>query len=109
MDQAAPYGFDFDRNGDPQAGLAINGVEGYAAVPLLVRQLTLSGWVQHWFAQPNRVYLPTNLGRAALTFNGVYKAGFATRQEAYEEARPATWSPPSGWRWWRTTSRCRTT
>jgi hypothetical protein len=75
VDQAAPYGFDFDRFGTPQPGLAINGVEGYASVPLLVRQLTLSGWVQHWFNQPNRVYLPTNLGRAAVTFNGVYKEG----------------------------------
>jgi hypothetical protein len=75
LDQAAPYGFSFDRTAPPQPGLALTGVEAYASVPLLVRQLTLSGWYQRWLGQPDRPYLPSQLGRAAIQFNGVYKQG----------------------------------
>ena len=75
VDETAPYGFGYDRFGELHPGLAINGVEAYASVPLIWRELTLQGWYQRWFDAPDRVYLPTQLGRAAVQFNGVYKGG----------------------------------
>ncbi|HEX6746615.1 MAG TPA: hypothetical protein VF092_04915 [Longimicrobium sp.] len=75
LDQAVPYGFAFDREVPPEPGLAATGVEAYASVPLYFRQLTLSGWYQRWLDAPDRRYLPTQLGRASIQFNGVYKQG----------------------------------
>lgn len=75
LDQAAPYGFAFDRTAPLQPGLNVTGVEAYASIPLLVRQLTLSGWYQRWLNTPDRPYLPQQLGRASIQFNGVYKQG----------------------------------
>ncbi|HYH81543.1 MAG TPA: Plug domain-containing protein [Longimicrobium sp.] len=75
LDQAAPYGFVYDRLAPLQPGLAATGVEAYASVPLLVRQLSLQGWYQRWLDTPDRPYLPSQLGRAAVQFNGVYKDG----------------------------------
>ncbi|HEX9935844.1 MAG TPA: hypothetical protein VGB15_01930 [Longimicrobium sp.] len=75
LDTAVPYGFDYDRMAPLQPGLALNGVEAYASIPLFFRQLTLQGWYQRWLDTPDRPYLPTQLGRAAVQFNGVYKGG----------------------------------
>jgi hypothetical protein len=75
LDQAVPYGFAFDRDAPPLPGLNVTGVEAYASVPLYFRQLTLSGWYQRWLNTPDRPYLPSQLGRAAIQFNGVYKQG----------------------------------
>jgi hypothetical protein len=75
LDQAVPYGFAFDRTAPVQPGQQLTGVEGYASIPLLVRQLTLSGWYQRWTEAPDRPYLPQQVGRASLQFHGVYKQG----------------------------------
>ncbi|HET7233346.1 MAG TPA: Plug domain-containing protein [Longimicrobium sp.] len=75
LETATPYGFAYDRSQPLQPGLAVTGVEAYGSVPLLVRQLTLQGWYQRWLDTPDRPYLPTQLGRAAVQFNGVYKGG----------------------------------
>jgi len=75
LDTAVPYGFAYDRAQPLQPGLAITGVEAYASLPLLWRELTLQGWYQRWPDAPDRPYLPTQLGRAAVQFNGVYKQG----------------------------------
>ncbi|HET7463165.1 MAG TPA: Plug domain-containing protein [Longimicrobium sp.] len=75
LDSAVPYGFAYDRTLSPKPGLAITGVEAYASLPLIWRELTLQGWYQRWLDAPDRPYLPTQLGRAAVQFNGVYKQG----------------------------------
>jgi hypothetical protein len=75
LDQVVPYGFAFDRGAGPQPAANITGVEAYGSVPLYFRQLTLSGWYQRWLNTPDRPYLPAQLGRASLQFNGVYKQG----------------------------------
>jgi len=75
VDETAPFGFAYDRLADPQPGLAVNGIEAYASLPLIWRQLTLQGWYQRWLDTPDRLYLPPQLGRAAVQFNGVYKDG----------------------------------
>ncbi len=75
VDTAVPYGFFYDRRAEPQEGMNLNGVEAYVSVPLLVRELTLQGWYQRWLDTPGRPYLPTQLGRAAVQFNRVYKGG----------------------------------
>ncbi|HEX8904091.1 MAG TPA: hypothetical protein VF771_04575, partial [Longimicrobiaceae bacterium] len=75
LDQAAPYGFVYDRGEPLQPGLNATGVEAYGSIPLYFRQLTLSGWYQRWLNTPDRPYLPSQVGRAAVQFNGVYKQG----------------------------------
>ncbi|HSU16613.1 Plug domain-containing protein [Longimicrobium sp.] len=75
LDQAAPYGFAFDRAAPVQPGLNVTGVEAYGSIPLYFRQLTLNGWYQRWLNTPDRPYLPSQLGRASVQFNGVYKQG----------------------------------
>lgn len=75
LDTTAGYGFLYDNLAPLEPGLAIKGVEAYGSVPLLWRELTLQGWYQRWFDAPDRHYLPTQLGRAAVQFNGVYKQG----------------------------------
>lgn len=75
VDQTAPYGLLFDQGAVPRDGLDISGVEVYGRIPLYYRQLTLEGWWQRWLNTPDRLYLPAQLGRAALQFRGVYKGG----------------------------------
>jgi hypothetical protein len=75
VDQTAPYGVEFDQGAPLQPGLSASGVEAYARVPLYFRQLTFEGWWQRWLSSPDRIYLPTQLGRAALQFRGVYYGG----------------------------------
>lgn len=75
VDQTAPYGWWYDRVAGLRPGLAVNGVEAYGSVPLLVPGLTLSGWYERWFGTPDRTYLPAQLGRAALQYNRVFKQG----------------------------------
>jgi len=75
VEQTAPYGVGFDVGAPLQPGLAISGVEAYGSVPLYWRELTLDGWYQRWLNVPDRVYLPGQLGRAAIQFRGRYKAG----------------------------------
>src|SRR5699024_9473163 len=73
VDRTAPYGVAFDQGAPVQPGLAASAVEVYGSVPLYCREPTLEGWYQRWLNAPDRVYLPTQLGRAAVQFHGVYK------------------------------------
>ena len=75
VDQTVPYGVEFDRGAPLQPGLALTGVEAYGSLPLYWRELTLEGWYQRWLKVPDRVYLPSQFGRAAIQFRGLYKGG----------------------------------
>ena len=75
VDRTAPYGVEFDLAAPVQPGLKASGVEAYARVPLYWRELTFEGWWQRWLSSPDRIYLPTQLGRAALQFRKVYYGG----------------------------------
>jgi hypothetical protein len=75
VEQTAPYGVPFDVGAPLQPGLAVSGVEAYGSIPLYFRELTLEGWYQRWLKVPDRVYLPAQLGRAAIQFRGRYKGG----------------------------------
>jgi len=75
VEQTAPYGVGFDLGAPLQPGLAISGVEAYGSIPLYFRGLTLEGWYQRWLNAPDRVNLPTQLGRVAVQFHDVYKNG----------------------------------
>jgi len=99
VDRTAPYGVEFDVGAPTQAGLSINGVEAYARVPLYWRQLTFEGWWQRWLNDPDRVYLPTQLGRAALQFRGVYYAGNlepTVRLEVVGHDQELSWDQAAG-------------
>jgi hypothetical protein len=75
VEQTAPYGVGFDVGAPLQPGLAVSGIEAYGSLPLYWRELTLEGWYQRWLKVPDRVYLPAQLGRAAIQFRRVYFAG----------------------------------
>jgi hypothetical protein len=75
VDETAPFGVAFDRGAPLQPGHSASGVEAYGSVPLYWRELTLEGWYQRWLNVPDRVYLPAQLGRAAIQFRGLYKTG----------------------------------
>jgi len=75
VQQTAPYGVPFDLGAPLQPGLAVSGVEAYGSIPLYYRELTLEGWYQRWLNVPDRVYLPAQLGRAAIQFRARYKGG----------------------------------
>ena len=96
VDQAAPYGVPFDAAAPVQPGLNVSGVEVYGSVPLYYRELTLEGWWQRWLNTPDRVYLPAQLGRAALQFRGVYKQGNlepTVRFEVVGRDQALAWNP----------------
>lgn len=99
VDQTAPYGVGFDQAAPLQDGLDLSGVEAYGQVPLYYRQLTLEGWWQRWLGTPDRVYLPTQQGRAALQFRGVYKNGNlepTIRFEVVGRDEALVWDPATG-------------
>jgi|GEM_PF-1312887 len=99
LDQAAPYGFVYDRLAPLQPGLNATGIEAYASLPLFFRQLTLQGWYQRWLDTPDRPYLPAQLGRAAIQFNNVYKGGNfepTLRFEAVARDATVAWDENSG-------------
>ncbi|HVG44294.1 MAG TPA: Plug domain-containing protein [Longimicrobium sp.] len=75
VEQTVPYGVLFDVGAPLQPGLDVTGVEAYGSLPLYWRELTLEGWYQRWLKVPDRVYLPAQLGRAAIQFRGLYKSG----------------------------------
>jgi hypothetical protein len=71
----APYGYVYDRAFTPRDDDRLTGFEGYATFPVYWRQLRFGGWYQRWLGEADRPYLPTQLGRAALEFTGVYRQG----------------------------------
>jgi hypothetical protein len=70
-----PYGYLYDRGFEPSDGGRQTGVEAYVSVPVYWRQLRLDGWYQRWLGDADRPYMPTQLGRAALEFTGLYRGG----------------------------------
>ncbi|HEX2080215.1 MAG TPA: hypothetical protein VHG08_21110 [Longimicrobium sp.] len=75
-DAVAPFGFWFERGVEPVAGETATGVEAYLDMPLLWPQLRLqAAYTDFLSAAPERPYLPSRFGRAALEFHGLYFQG----------------------------------
>src|SRR6185295_9476155 len=77
----------------------VSGVEAYGSIPLYFRELTLEGWYQRWLNVPDRVYLPPQLGRAAIQFRGLYKGGNlepTVRLEMVGRDQTLAWDPATG-------------
>ncbi|HEU4457260.1 MAG TPA: Plug domain-containing protein [Longimicrobium sp.] len=69
------YGYPYDRTFKPLDDDRLTGVEAYATFPVYWRQVRFGGWYQRWLGDADRPYLPTQLGRAALEFTGIYRGG----------------------------------
>ena len=75
VDAVVPYGFWYERGLGPTAGETVSGVEAYASIPVIWRQLRLDATYTDFFTQPARPYLPARLGRAALEYHWVFRGG----------------------------------
>jgi TonB-dependent receptor-like protein len=75
VEMLLPFGFVTDAGVGEAEGERVTGVEGYASFPIRWRQLRFEGWYQRWLSGEERRYLPTQLGRAALEFTGLYRGG----------------------------------
>jgi hypothetical protein len=75
-DAVAPFGFWFERGVEPVDGGTATGVEAYLDMPLLLPALRLHAtYTDFLSAAPERPYLPSRYGRAAVEFHGVYFQG----------------------------------
>jgi hypothetical protein len=75
VDAVVPYGFWYERGLDPVSGERVSGVEAYASVPVVWRQLRLDASYADFFAAPARPYLPARFGRAALEYHWIFRGG----------------------------------
>ena len=75
VDAVVPYGFWYDRGLEPVAGETVSGVEAYASLPLVWRQLRLEASYADFLTDPARPYLPARFGRAALEYHWIFRGG----------------------------------
>ena len=75
LDAVVPYGGWFERGLEPVAGETVSGVEAYASIPLIWRQLRFDASYTDFFAQPARPYLPARFGRGALEYHWIFRGG----------------------------------
>ncbi|HEU0016178.1 MAG TPA: TonB-dependent receptor plug domain-containing protein [Longimicrobium sp.] len=75
LDQVAPYGLAFDRTAEMRPGGTVSGMEAWASFPVLYRQIRFDLAYSDFFTEPERPYLPTRFGRAALELHWVYRGG----------------------------------
>ncbi|HYW12632.1 MAG TPA: hypothetical protein VE871_11775 [Longimicrobium sp.] len=75
VDAVVPYGFWYERGLGPADGETVSGVEAYASIPVIWRQLRLDATYTDFLTQPARPYLPARFGRAALEYHWVFRGG----------------------------------
>jgi hypothetical protein len=75
LNTVAPFGFWFDRGQPAVSGGTVSGVEAYASVPVLWRQLRADVQYTDFFQVPERPYTPARYGRAALEYHWIYRGG----------------------------------
>jgi hypothetical protein len=75
VDAVVPYGFWYERGLGPTAGETVSGVEAYASLPVIWRQLRLDATYTDFFTQPARPYLPARFGRAVLEYHWIFRGG----------------------------------
>jgi hypothetical protein len=75
VDAVVPYGYWYERGLSPVEGGTVSGIEAYASVPVIWRQLRLDASYADFFTAPERPYLPVRLGRAALEYHWVFRDG----------------------------------
>ena len=75
LDAVVPYGFWYERGLGPVAGETVSGVEAYASIPIVWRQVRLDFNYTDFLATPARPYLPARFGRAALEYHWIFRGG----------------------------------
>ncbi|HVH11895.1 MAG TPA: hypothetical protein VM759_02530 [Longimicrobium sp.] len=75
VNSVVPYGWWYERGVNPVDGETISGVEAYASIPVIWRQLRLDATYTDFFTQPARPYLPARFGRAALEYHWLFRGG----------------------------------
>ncbi|HEX6038089.1 TonB-dependent receptor plug domain-containing protein [Longimicrobium sp.] len=75
VDAVVPYGFWYERGLGPESGETVSGVEAYASIPVIWRQVRLDATYTDFFTAPARPYLPVRFGRAALEYHWIFRGG----------------------------------
>lgn len=75
VDAVVPYGFWYERGLETASGETVSGVEAYASIPLIWRQLRLDANYTDFFTTPARPFLPARFGRAALEYHWIFRNG----------------------------------
>ncbi|HEX6912566.1 MAG TPA: TonB-dependent receptor plug domain-containing protein [Longimicrobium sp.] len=75
VDAVVPYGFWYERGLAPVSGGTVSGIEAYASIPVIWRQLRLDATYADFFTSPARPYLPVRSGRAALEYHWIFRNG----------------------------------
>lgn len=75
VDAVVPHGFWYERGLEPVEGGTVSGVEAFASIPLVWRQLRLEASYADFLTDPARPYLPARLGRAALEYHWIFRSG----------------------------------
>jgi hypothetical protein len=75
VDAVVPYGFWYERGLGPVSGETVSGVEAYASIPVIWRQIRLDAAYTDFFTAPARPYLPVRFGRAALEYHWIFRDG----------------------------------
>lgn len=75
VDAVVPYGFWYERGLGPESGETVSGVEAYASIPVIWRQIRLDATYTDFFTAPARPYLPVRFGRAALEYHWIFRGG----------------------------------
>jgi hypothetical protein len=75
VDAVVPFGYWYERGLNPVDGETVSGVEAFASIPVVWRQLRLDATYADFFTTPARPYLPARLGRAALEYHWIFRGG----------------------------------
>jgi len=99
VDAVMPYGFWYERGLGPEDGETVSGMEAYASIPLIWRQLRLDASYADFFTTPARPYLPARYGRAALEYHWIFRSGNlepTLRAEVIAHGPSRTLNPETG-------------
>jgi hypothetical protein len=75
VDAVVPYGYWYERGLEPVGGETVSGVEAYASIPVVWRQLRFDAAYTDFLTAPARPYLPVRFGRAALEYHWIFRGG----------------------------------
>jgi hypothetical protein len=99
VDAVVPYGFWYERGLGPVDGETVSGIEAYASIPIIWRQLRLDANYTDFLADPARPYLPVRFGRAALEYHWIFRNGNlepTLRAEVIGRGAARTLNPETG-------------
>ena len=99
VDAVVPYGYWYERGLGPVSGETVSGIEAYASLPVIWRQVRLDASYTDFFTSPARPYLPVRFGRAALEYHWIFRGGNlepTLRAEVVGRGPARTLSPETG-------------